>query len=138
MASVTYGTLRAYLATLTAMHASQRNSQGCEVISSPSRVPNSRGESARLLFLRIDRGELLWNSQLALIRSLLTSASGSLYCYSHLHNLDTPLVLRRLAQLCAVVGAARDRGKLSSAGFSGFGHGGGVQPALRELSDTES
>ena len=105
----------------------------------PVEYHNSRGESARLLFLRIDRGELLWNAQLALIRRLLTSASGSLYCYSHLHNLDTPLALRRFAQLCDVVGAARDRGRLEFCGFfRDLGTAGAVQPAVRELSDTES
>jgi peptidoglycan/xylan/chitin deacetylase (PgdA/CDA1 family) len=83
----------------------------------PVRYASSQGDGARLLFLRIDRGERLWNVQLALIRRLLNSGRGSLYLFSHPHNLDTPLVVGRFAQLCDLIAASRDRGAVQFTKF---------------------
>jgi peptidoglycan/xylan/chitin deacetylase (PgdA/CDA1 family) len=89
----------------------------------PVAESDAHGNQARLLFLRIDRGASLWDAQLRQIRHLLAGAQGSLHCFSHPHNLDTPAIVRRLAQLCELVGEARDRGRLR------FGH------FFRELGD---
>jgi len=75
------------------------------------------GTGALLLFLRIDRGQRLWSAQLALIRRLLSSAEGSLYCFTHPHNLDTPPVLRRFAQFCEVVAEAQSHGRITFGRF---------------------
>lgn len=76
------------------------------------------GDSARLLFLRIDRGRALWETQLRLIRRLLVSGSDSLYCFSHPHNLDSGPLIRRFAQLCEVVAEAAQRGAVTFGKFS--------------------
>jgi len=83
----------------------------------PVRHASGRTDDARLLFLRIDRGERLWNAQMALIRRLLNSARGSLYLFSHPHNLDTPLIVERFAQLCDLIASSRDRGALQFTRF---------------------
>lgn len=79
----------------------------------PVRQRGGDGSRAQLLFLRIDRGQRLWDAQLALIRRLLASGSGSLFCFTHPHNLDSTLVVQRFAQLCELVGEARELGRLT-------------------------
>jgi peptidoglycan/xylan/chitin deacetylase (PgdA/CDA1 family) len=64
----------------------------------PTNIESSKGEAAVLIYLRLDRGESLWSSQLRLLRRLLTSGSGILYCYTHPHNLDTLHSILRLQQ----------------------------------------
>jgi len=75
------------------------------------------GRSARLLFLRIDRGRRLWEAQLRLIRRLLAADSGSLYCFSHPHNLDSRPLVHRFDQLCEAVGDAASRGAVTFCKF---------------------
>jgi peptidoglycan/xylan/chitin deacetylase (PgdA/CDA1 family) len=72
---------------------------------------------ARLLFLRIDRGRRLWRMQLDMIRALLRSGSGSLYCFSHPHNLDSAVVLERFGEFCEVIANAREQGRLTNGRF---------------------
>lgn len=82
--------------------------------------PVSHGGSehpARLLFLRIDRGARLWERQLRLIRRLLSSEVGSLYLFSHPHNLDAAHLVRRFTQLCEVIGEAAAAGRLTFSKF---------------------
>ena len=78
----------------------------------PTKAEGSNGAAALLIYLRLDRGASLWNSQMRLLRQLLTSGSGVLYCYTHPHNLDTPQSISRLQELCEIVGECRERGKL--------------------------
>ena len=78
----------------------------------PTKTESSNGTAALLIYLRLDRGASLWSSQLRLLRRLLTSGSGLLYCYTHPHNLDTPHSISRLQELCELVGECRERGKL--------------------------
>lgn len=83
----------------------------------PGRYGRPGEQSARLLFLRIDRGARLWESQLRLIRRLLVSGTGALYCFSHPHNLDSAPLVRRFAQLCETVGEAAGRGAVTFTKF---------------------
>jgi glycosyltransferase involved in cell wall biosynthesis/peptidoglycan/xylan/chitin deacetylase (PgdA/CDA1 family) len=78
----------------------------------PTRAESSMGEAALLIYLRLDRGASLWNSQLRLLRRLLHAGSGMLYCYTHPHNLDTRAAIWRLQELCELVGEYRERNKL--------------------------
>lgn len=71
----------------------------------------------RLFFLRLDRGARVWSTQLLMIRRLIASGNGSVFCYIHPHNLDTPALVGRLAELCDVIAQGRDSGKL---GFRRF------------------
>jgi peptidoglycan/xylan/chitin deacetylase (PgdA/CDA1 family) len=71
----------------------------------------------RLLFLRIDRGARLWERQLRMIRRLLSSRAGSLYCFSHPHNLGSAPLVCRFAQLCEAVGEAAAAGRLTFGRF---------------------
>ncbi len=70
------------------------------------------GQNARLLFLRIDRGRMFWKRQLRMLRSLLGAGRGSVYCFTHPHNLDTPAIIARFAEFCDVVAEYRAEGKL--------------------------
>jgi peptidoglycan/xylan/chitin deacetylase (PgdA/CDA1 family) len=76
------------------------------------------GAPAQLVFLRIDRGARLWDTQMRLFERLLRRRGGSLFCFTHPHNLDSPEILRRFAQFCELVAAARDRGDISFGGFA--------------------
>lgn len=73
----------------------------------------SRGDPAKLLFLRIDRGARIWEAQLRLIRRLFVQGTGAIDLFTHPHNLDAPSVVHRFTQLCDLVAESRDRGKLS-------------------------
>lgn len=83
----------------------------------PTKEETSQG-TALLLYLRLDRGASLWSSQLRLLRRLLTSGSGILYCYTHPHNLDNPHSISRLQELCELVGECRERDKLNCPPFA--------------------
>ena len=78
----------------------------------PTKAEGPNGEAALLIYLRLDRGANLWNSQLRLLRQSLSSGSGVLYCYTHPHNLDNRVSISRLQELCEIVGEFRERGKL--------------------------
>lgn len=84
---------------------------------SPVGHRDAQGRPARLVFLRIDRGARLWDAQMRLFERLLRRRGGSLFCFTHPHNLDSALVLRRFAQFCELVAAARDRGDITFRGF---------------------
>lgn len=73
---------------------------------------SSTGERVRLCFLRVDRGRLLWEAQLLMLRRLLASGNGSLFCYIHPHNLDTSLFVQRFLDLCDVIEESKGKGKL--------------------------
>jgi peptidoglycan/xylan/chitin deacetylase (PgdA/CDA1 family) len=83
----------------------------------PVGYANRDGESAWLLFLRIDRGARLWEAQLRLIRRLLVCSEGSLYCFTHPHNLDSAVLVRRFGQLCEAIGEAAGRGAVTFTRF---------------------
>ena len=84
---------------------------------SPVSYADAREPPVRLLFLRIDRGARLWERQLRMIRRLLTSGAGSLYCFSHPHNLDSAPLVHRFTQLCEAVGEAATAGTLTFCKF---------------------
>ncbi|HEY4365967.1 MAG TPA: polysaccharide deacetylase family protein [Steroidobacteraceae bacterium] len=73
---------------------------------------NGADRSARMFFLRLDRGAALWNGQLRMLRELIAVGQGCVFCYSHPHNLDTPVAIARFAQLCDVVATAKERDQL--------------------------
>jgi peptidoglycan/xylan/chitin deacetylase (PgdA/CDA1 family) len=77
----------------------------------------TREYPVRLLFLRIDRGASVWERQLRLIRRLLGAGAGSLYCFSHPHNLDAALLVSRFTQLCEAVREAATAGRLKFGKF---------------------
>jgi peptidoglycan/xylan/chitin deacetylase (PgdA/CDA1 family) len=83
----------------------------------PVRHGSRDGHSARLMFLRIDRGRVLWETQLRLIRRLLVSGTDSLCCFTHPHNLDSGPLVRRFAELCDIVGEAAHRGAVTFGRF---------------------
>lgn len=84
----------------------------------PTRHHSALGRNAKLLFLRIDRGAALWRAQKSLIRRLLDDERGSVYFFSHPHNLDTQLILDRFEEFCGLVAQARAAGGLAFAPFS--------------------
>jgi hypothetical protein len=77
----------------------------------------SRGAS-RLLFLRHDRGAAIWEGQLRLLRRILSRGSGSVFCFTHPHNLDTPAMVDRFAQFCDLIAELQARGHLSFTRFA--------------------
>jgi peptidoglycan/xylan/chitin deacetylase (PgdA/CDA1 family) len=79
---------------------------------------DEQGRPARLLFLRLDRGARLWDAQLRLFERLLRKRGASLFCFTHPHNLDSPVAVRRFAQFCELVATARDRGDVTFRGFA--------------------
>jgi peptidoglycan/xylan/chitin deacetylase (PgdA/CDA1 family) len=83
----------------------------------PVSYRGGREHNVRLLFLRIDRGAGAWERQLRLIRQLLGAGAGSLYCFSHPHNLDSTTLVRRFTQLCEAVRDAAAAGSLTFGKF---------------------
>ncbi len=84
---------------------------------SPVSYADARERPVRLLFLRFDRGRRVWERQLGMIRRLLGAGDGSLYCFSHPHNLDSAPLVRRFMQLCEAVGEAANAGRLNFCKF---------------------
>jgi peptidoglycan/xylan/chitin deacetylase (PgdA/CDA1 family) len=84
----------------------------------PSRYARKVAERSRLVFLRVDRGGAVWKSQLLMLQGLLTRGAGSVFCFTHPHNLDTPLRVQRFAQFCDQVAELRERGRLSFRNFA--------------------
>jgi|SRR5437588_3618967 len=84
---------------------------------SPVSYADAGEHPVRLLFLRVDRGRRLWERQLGMIRRLLSSGAGSLYCFSHPHNLSSTPLVHRFAQLCEAVGEAAIAGRLTFCKF---------------------
>lgn len=79
----------------------------------PVQHVGSRGESAQLVFLRIDRGESIWCSQMRLIRKLFARGAVSIDLFTHPHNLHAPQVVERFAHLCELIAEYHDRGRLT-------------------------
>jgi hypothetical protein len=47
-----------------------------------------------------------------LLQRILSGGSGSVFCYSHPHNLDSTLILQRFADLCDLVAEYRELGRV--------------------------
>lgn len=74
-------------------------------------------DNVYLFFLRVDRGSYVWQAQVQMFRRLLKTATGSVFCYIHPHNLDKPLFVQRFKDFCAIVADAREKGMLSFCNF---------------------
>lgn len=90
---------------------------------SPVADEDAEGGKVWLAFLRMDRGAAVWRRQFAMLRRLIDGGRGSLFCYMHPHNLDSPAALSHFANFCAAVSAARDRNVV------------GYRPFLRRVSE---
>jgi peptidoglycan/xylan/chitin deacetylase (PgdA/CDA1 family) len=84
----------------------------------PTSQRGSDGRDAKLLFLRLDRGDALWRAQKMLMRRLLASGRRTIFFYSHPHNLDTPALLQRFEEFCEIIATARERDGLAFAPFA--------------------
>jgi len=89
----------------------------------PAEDEDAEGEKVWLAFLRLDRGATVWRRQFAMLRRLIDGGRGSLFCYTHPHNLDSPAPLSHFAEFCAAVAAASEREVL------------GHRPFLRRVSE---
>jgi hypothetical protein len=78
----------------------------------------TNGRDAKLLFLRIDRGALLWNTQKLLMRRLLASGERALFFFSHPHNIDSTSMLGRFEEFCEIIATARQRSGVTFAPFA--------------------
>ena len=76
---------------------------------SPVANEDADGGKVWFAFLRTDRGDAVWRRQLALLRNLVEHREGSLFCYTHPHNLDTAVSLARFGQFCDMVSSAQQR-----------------------------
>lgn len=83
----------------------------------PATHRDASGTRAQLVFLRTDRGPAAWRTQLRMLRRRLARNAGALACYTHPHNLYSPVHLQRFAELCDVIAEARARQTVSFGPF---------------------
>lgn len=69
----------------------------------PATSLGSDGQPCWLVFLRLDRGKLVFRQQVGMIRRIAGRKRGTLYCYLHPHNVATPTARRRLETIMMVL-----------------------------------
>jgi peptidoglycan/xylan/chitin deacetylase (PgdA/CDA1 family) len=84
---------------------------------SPVATEDANGAKAWFVFLRTDRGDAVWRRQRSLLHDLVERREGSLFCYTHPHNLDTAVSLARFGEFCEMVSSARQRERVAYRSF---------------------